>query len=149
MGIKVTLNIAASYILPGRTLSSTGHIWSCASHGIVIGGHFQEETKSKSSSQNLLIMVRCGGDGRWRMSEENGAGRTPFVEHAVMWIQGIMMLEKRRHCITLCIEQCDFTGEPTTNEAGMIVQRRKTEDCGVLLLMMLNKRDRKHVGWGF
>lgn len=56
------------------------------------------------------------------------------------------MLEKRRHCITLCIEQCDFTGEPTTNEAGMIVQRRKTEDCGVLLLMMLNKRDRKHVG---
>lgn len=57
-----------------------------------------------------------------------------------------MMLEKRRHCITLCIEQCDFTGEPTTNEAGMIVQRRKTEDCGVLLLMMLNKRDRKHVG---
>lgn len=31
MGIKVILNIAASYILPGRTLSSTGHIWSCAS----------------------------------------------------------------------------------------------------------------------
>lgn len=94
-----------------------------------------------------LIMASCGGDGRWQMSEENGAGPRLFVGHAAMWIYRIMMQEKRRHCITICSVHCDFSeNQRTTNKDGVIVD---TEDCEALLLMMHSKRDWKLVRWGF
>lgn len=138
------LNIVASRILSGRTLSSA-HLKLC------LTWHFDQRTstekKRKKTSPLLtapVIMASCGGDGRWRMSEENGAGPRVFVGHAAMWIWGIMMQEKRRHCITLRYVK------PKNNKQGWNdCWHWKTEHCGALLLMMHTKRDRKLVRWGF